>query len=190
MLLTSYFSETRAYCRFFGCIIAFGLQQTSSQTISWSSFFDKKWRGWLFSSNGCRELLGYSYAVIRVIYSFFSNVWMSLSWEMCYTSLFETYLVVLLSTHRFHFFPFSVFLVSDFILHGIHMVNSHWGLLRNFHTNIGKFCYTSQFYYPLVRSWWCFGNCELSIFHWWGISDSTILWFITSKEYNLFLVFP
>ena len=83
MLMSSYLTVTRAYCRFFECLIAFGVRQTSVHTMSRSSLLTKKWIWWLPSSNLCYYLLGYSYESRRSLCSSFRTLWMSLSWEMC-----------------------------------------------------------------------------------------------------------
>ena len=50
LVLLSYLTSSRGYCIFLGRLVAFGVQQTPSQTISCGSFLTKKWR-WCLSSS-------------------------------------------------------------------------------------------------------------------------------------------
>ena len=51
---------------------------------------------------------------------------------------FDTYLVILFSAHLFHSRPFSLLVVSVYLLHGLQKVKSCRGLLRDSHSPSGN----------------------------------------------------
>ena len=92
--------------------------------------FEKKWIPCLSALNGCRWWVGSSFGVVRDFCYSFGTVWMSRGFFM--GDLFEAYLVVLFSAHRFHTWPFFTF--------GVHMDSLALATSSSSNPNFNRSC--------------------------------------------------